>query len=117
LDDALGIGEVARRLADALAAGGVPVARVSASRRPVAAPSHPNDVNIVCVNPDSLARLVRDHEQLVERRYTIGVWFWETDELPPSFGWSFDYVDEVWAASDFVGAAVARRAPERVSVE
>jgi glycosyltransferase involved in cell wall biosynthesis len=116
LDDGRGIGEVARRIATAHDTAGVPVQRITypASRGPRDDAAF--DTNVVCINPDSLARFVRGYERLVDRRHTIGVWFWETEELPPSFGWAFDYVDEVWAASAFVAAAIAKRAPERVTV-
>lgn len=117
LDDARGIGEVARRIGTALDTVGVPVQRVAYSAiRRVPQIAAPFDANIVCINPDSLARFVRDFHPLVEGRYTIGVWFWETEELPPSFGWAFDYVDEIWAASRFVSAAISRCAPDRVEV-
>jgi glycosyltransferase involved in cell wall biosynthesis len=123
LDASLGIGDVARRLGRALDAAGVAHADVSLPLRaggPSAAfdqPAAPYETSIVCVNPDSLAS-VADHtgESFFRDRYTIGLWFWETAELAPAMAWAFDLVDEVWAASEFVAAALRARAPARVPV-
>jgi glycosyltransferase involved in cell wall biosynthesis len=121
LDDALGIGEVARRIALALEAADVPCHLVPFARtrqNPGPPLSTHAGVNVVCVNPDSLMQLARQiGEHFFRERYTIGVWFWETDELPPSYGWAFDLVDEVWAASAFVADAIRRRAPAHVPVK
>ena len=122
LDDALGIGEVARRIGASLAEAGIPHAAVAYARDRgrgggTAKPEARYDVNLVCINPDSLASFANDaSDDFFTGRYTIGVWFWETAVLPPSFGWAFEMVDEVWCASDFVVDAVAARAHERAPV-
>src|SRR5205814_734723 len=123
VDDALGIGEVARRIGASLAEIGtpyvtVPYRRDGAQSAPATRqPEARYDTNVVCINPDSLASFARHTgDDFVTNRYTIGVWFWETAVLPPAFGWAFDLVDEVWCASDFVVDAVTARAHERTPV-
>ena len=122
LDDVLGIGEVARRVGASLAEAGTPHTSVAYARDrsrggDVARRDALYDVNLVCINPDSLASFANDAgDDFFRGRYTIGVWFWETAVLPPSFGWAFEMVDEVWCASEFVVDAVAARAHDRAPV-
>jgi glycosyltransferase involved in cell wall biosynthesis len=122
LEEALGIGEVARRIVHSLTQANVhvdavPIRRenIGASDTTVTVARHP--INIVCINPDSLAWFAqREGRELLNKRFTVGVWFWETAQLPPSYGWAFELVDEVWCASDFVLEAVKSRAHDRVPV-
>ena len=44
-------------------------------------------------------------------RYTIGYWFWELAELRDDWVPFFEFVDEVWAASEFLRQAYAARSP------
>ena len=37
----------------------------------------------------------------LEGRYNIGFWYWELPEFPDKMAESFQYVDEVWTASEF----------------
>ncbi|MDQ3626684.1 MAG: glycosyltransferase [Verrucomicrobiota bacterium] len=120
----LGIGESARLLVDALEAAGVPYNTISyggtANRqahhfeeRP--STERPVDINIVCVNPDQLHTFAQNiGPEFLDGRYTIGVWFWEVDEFPKPLHRAFDYVDEVWAASDFVRDALLKVSPKPV---
>ena len=123
LDDARGIGEVARRIGLALDAAMVPhtdlaFGATTPSGAVQTGASGPHDLNVVCVNPDSLLNLARQTgEGFLRDNLTVGVWFWETEELPPSYGFAFDLVDEVWAATDFVAEAVRSRAKGRVPVQ
>ncbi len=113
----LGVGEVARKLARALERAGIPFAEIdyagTASRREHRHESRrPSealyDTNVVCLNPRDLRRFVGDHgPDLFTRRYTVGVWFWETTRFPDSDRWAFHFVDEIWVASTFVRDVVA----------
>jgi glycosyltransferase involved in cell wall biosynthesis len=38
------------------------------------------------------------------------MWYWELEELPPAYRAGLQYVDEVWAASDFMRDAIAEHA-------
>lgn len=69
------------------------------------------DINIVCVNADELSNFVDDADPaLFDRRYTIGVWAWETERFPRRWRRSFDLVDEVWGISEHTARAVRARA-------
>ncbi|MHB1598205.1 MAG: glycosyltransferase [Acidimicrobiales bacterium] len=79
----------------------------------VAASSGPDlDVNLVCVNADELPRFARRvGPGFFAGRYTIGLWAWELEEFPRRFEESFDYVDEVWANSEFTRRAIDAVSP------
>ena len=118
LDAPLGIGEVARNAAAALALAGVGVAEITVSSdvgtqgRDARPPEVAYPVNLVCINPDGLpgaeAQLGR---AFFADRYTIGYWWWEVDTLPPRWERGFDFVDEVWTGSRFVADALAPASP------
>lgn len=117
----MGMGEAARGLASAMESAAIPFVLIdyeygnparkgdhSWSHRIVERPRH--DVNILCVNanltPDARGRL---GEGLFEGRHTIGYWLWELPEFPDRWVSSFEHVDEVWAPSEFVREAIARK--------
>jgi glycosyltransferase involved in cell wall biosynthesis len=108
----LGLGAAARSILSALEAAGIPFNTVSfgatanrqehpfGERR---ADGPPADINLVCVNPDQFPRFAEETgSELRQGRYTIGIWFWEVEDLPKSFHGAFNYVDEVWVASEFM---------------
>jgi len=120
----LGLGEVARNLAVALADAGVPVAAVSnpatASRELyefecVTPDAAPYDLNLFVVTADQLAPLAgRLGPDFFAERRSIGLWFWEAERFrsggptPATL-----LLDEVWAPSAFVRGAVDAALPER----
>jgi glycosyltransferase involved in cell wall biosynthesis len=121
LDSILGVGEAARQVGGALETAGVPVARFSligrgseqlTGRAPPWPDPPPYPVNLVCVNPDGLEGA---HDQLgpgfFERRYTVGLWWWEVDAFPERFMRAFDLVDEVWVGSHHVADALSAVSP------
>ncbi|MEY2550199.1 MAG: hypothetical protein QOG12_343, partial [Verrucomicrobiota bacterium] len=108
----LGLGGAARSILAALEAAGIPFNTVSfgatanrqehpfSERR---ADGPPADINLVCVNPDQFPRFAEETgPELRQGRYTIGVWFWEVEDFPRTFHGAFNYVDEVWVASEFM---------------
>jgi glycosyltransferase involved in cell wall biosynthesis len=120
----LGVGEVSRLLASTLETAGAPLAvianRTTMSQQSLAFDSWPSsaapyDVNVLCVNADHTTHLAQQlgPEFFADRR-TIGVWFWEVEDFPPSMTEAFAIVDEVWVASDFVLEAIAPVAPKPV---
>jgi glycosyltransferase involved in cell wall biosynthesis len=118
LEAEVGLGEVARKLARALEHRGIPYAPIVYRRPPSgegsdAAPleGRPiHDTNVVCLNADYLGRFVEDAgAELFADRYTIGVWFWETNLLRPDDRRAALFVDEIWVASEYVRGAVADR--------
>ncbi len=108
----LGIGQAARMLVDGLEAAGVPVSTTTyggtESRRGTPWTERrlgeraTEDVVIVCLNADTLARFAAEEAgRLLEGRYVVGLWFWEVDVFPEDMRPSLDLVDEVWVASEF----------------
>jgi glycosyltransferase involved in cell wall biosynthesis len=120
----LGIGVAARSILLALDAAGIPFNTISfgatANRQshPFAervSEAGPADINIVCVNPDQLSRFAEQTgPELRNGRYTIGVWFWEVEDFPKSFHGAFNYVDEIWVASDFMRETFLKVSPKPV---
>ena len=51
-----------------------------------------------------------------EKRYNIGFWFWELEDLPDNALKAFSRLDEVWVASSFCQKAVSRQAMIPVSL-
>src|SRR3954464_12042834 len=64
--------------------------------------------NIVCLNAEHLLTFARgEGRELIAGRYTVGLWFWETNRLPPELRPALGYVDEIWVASPFVADAIS----------
>ena len=112
-----GLGEVARRLAAALDSAGVPFAAIP-YRDTLGRQGHlhglslgdeaPYDTNLICLSADDLARFgARVGGAFFERRYSIGVWFWETSVFRAEDRAAARYLDELWVASDYVRQSVA----------
>lgn len=117
-----GVGEQGRLAVAAAEYAGIPtstyVDMTSASRQEhdfVEEQRSDLNVNLVCVNADELPGFAaRVGQAFFERRYTIGLWAWEIEEFPAQFSGSFDYVDEVWASSEFARSAVAAKTSKPV---
>ena len=64
---------------------------------------------LICVNPDSLNEAVH-HEGVaaMSSAYKIGYWFWELEKLPLRWNRAAGAFAELWTASEFVRAAVAK---------
>ncbi len=73
------------------------------------------DINIICVNADTVPKFVRHvGRELLEGRYNIGLWAWEVEDLPRWMAKSAKYLDEIWACSHFAAEAIARSVSCRV---
>ena len=114
----LGVGQGGRLLADALDAAGIQYATLvnstTASRqnhvfeRTLNEGRRDFNVNIVCVNADQLpAFAAQVGWGFFTGRYTVGQWAWELEAFPEQFQDAFEFVDEVWAISEFTRAAIA----------
>jgi len=120
----VGVGEVARLMASTLETARVSTAvvanRTTTSEQSLAFESRrsgeaPYDVNLVCVNADHTPHLANElGPEFFAGRRTIGVWFWEVEDVAPSMTDAFPLVDEIWVASDFVLEAIAAVAPRPV---
>ena len=69
------------------------------------------DTTIVCVNPDNSFYLrTQVSPEILGERYVIANWYWELPEMPDEWLAEFEYVDEVWAASNFIKDAMSQKA-------
>ena len=124
----LGLGESVRQLVHALRASSVEVTpvqgRVMPSGRGEAAfdyvapdrAEHP--VSILMLNGDSITAFAEDvGEDFFRDRYTIGFYWWEVDPYPAE-AWdpALEYVDELWAGTEFVGDILRRGVDVPVNV-
>ncbi|MCW3101199.1 MAG: glycosyltransferase, partial [Chthonomonadaceae bacterium] len=117
LEAELGIGEIARQLAGACDAAGVPILPVSvpalASRQghhfPHAKPPIAAYANtLVCLNADQLPNAISQlGPRHLARRRTIGMWWWEVPQFPPWLAESASLVDELWAGSTWLTEILA----------
>ena len=118
-DSPTGVGRSARSLAGAAESAGLPVNRIDAStlgtgRRP---PASPLAVNLFHVNAEGAAAIVELAGPAMHRgRANVAYWYWETEEFPDCWSDRFAYFDEIWVASEFCRAAVARLSPIPVEV-
>ena len=75
------------------------------------------DTNVVAVNADRFPEFARNMgRDFFSGRYTIGQWAWELEEFPRQFWTAFDFVDEVWALSEFNRAAIAEATDKPVLI-
>lgn len=121
----LGVGEVARLVAEAARLGDLPVTAVlndrtlsrqeNAFQEPV--DDGPFSVTLVCANADEFPRAVDALPAAMrEACYRIGFWFWETERLPEAYRPSSDLLDEIWVASEYVAEAVRRTVTKPVRI-
>ena len=116
----LGIGEAARALVQALRQTGAEVTEWDISTL------FGHEVRLDCTAstqppPDaaSLVMFLNPHElvQLVAMtgaapfagRFCVGLWFWELEQSPASWGSAMRYVDEAWGGSAFTAKAIAEQ--------
>jgi glycosyltransferase involved in cell wall biosynthesis/SAM-dependent methyltransferase len=68
--------------------------------------------NLLCVNAPELPALHTSlGAEFFEDRYTIGVWAWEVDVVPPSWDRAFGLVDEIWVYSRYVQEIISNVSP------
>lgn len=117
----MGLGVVARGMAAALEAAGIPFNIINIesgnySQHTDHSWAHKEvrhsdyDTTIVFMNPDqSLHLRTQVPGTLLGDRYVVGQWYWELPELPDEWVKEFEFIDEVWAASQFISDAVSRK--------
>jgi glycosyltransferase involved in cell wall biosynthesis len=121
LDTESGMGEAARASIRSLEAAGVPVAlnNVPSKLRTRDTSyagrfgeTNPHPFNLVHLNADNMGWFADGRGRAYFRnRYTIGYWFWELAAFREEWVPFFEYVDEVWAASEFVRESFAAWSP------
>jgi glycosyltransferase involved in cell wall biosynthesis len=121
-----GVGEAGRQLLIGVAEAGIPhsthtygdtVSRQAHQFDDVGTADPEYDFNVICVNADQLPAFAkRSGYRLFEDRYSIGVWFWEAPTFPKLMQSAFNFVDEVWVASDYIAAAILPETQKPVHV-
>jgi glycosyltransferase involved in cell wall biosynthesis len=121
LDTESGMGEAARASIRSLEAAGIPFAlnnvasklrKQDASYVNAFGETNPHPFNLVHLNADNMGWFAEGRgKRYFESRYTIGYWFWELAAFREEWVPFFSYVDEVWAASEFVRDAYAPWSP------
>jgi glycosyltransferase involved in cell wall biosynthesis/SAM-dependent methyltransferase len=122
----LGLGEAARLLIGGLDAAKVPALPVQGALVPpcrqeaeftfTTPGESPYPINIICMNGDTIPVFAREaDERFFKDRHTIALWWWEiVDAFPPDWHEAFEYVDEVWVATDHILEAIAPHSPKPV---
>jgi glycosyltransferase involved in cell wall biosynthesis len=120
-----GMGEAARLSVRSLVAAGIPVAlnnvpsklRMLDSTHTSFAETNPHPFNLVHLNADNMEWFAEGRgDKYFRDKYTVGYWFWELAEFRRDWLRAFEFVDEVWVASEFGRAALAGRSPVPVIV-
>lgn len=64
---------------------------------------------VICANPDSLGEgNYYDGALALPSAYDIGYWYWELEDLPPTWADHGNVIDELWVATDFVATAARK---------
>ena len=116
-----GLGEASRLLVKGLDARRIPVLPIDATisqltRQKTEYAALPTwsdgfPVNILCVNGNLIPGLAEDAPWLFRDRESIAMWFWETNRLPPEWVESFEHLDEIWVASQFMAEMIGAVSP------
>lgn len=66
-------------------------------------------IELFCINADQTKNV---SDQLIERGhskkpYRIGYWFWELSNFPDEWLHAFDYVDEIWAPTQYIATTLS----------
>lgn len=119
----LGIGESARRVVGALREVGVPVSiagvPTNADTQPLAngqARELSHSSVLLAVNADQVPQLAPYIPRRGKKRKLIGQWYWELERPPIWMANSFQFLDEVWVATEFMAQSVRSVAPKRFPV-
>jgi glycosyltransferase involved in cell wall biosynthesis len=120
-----GVGQIGRLLADVVRATGLPYVTLTSartlSRQQAAFTEEVSEVRypitIASINADQFPLWASEAgSSLLAGRHTIGVWAWEVEDFPDSFDTAIELVDEIWAISEFVRTAIARKTDKPVYV-
>jgi len=106
----LGIGQIARRVREAVDATGIPsslwpVALTLSASDPTVSLEPPRaiyPVTIAVINADLFDQWRTGTGAIFEETYTVASWAWETSDLPPQFHEEIAHVDELWVISQFI---------------
>jgi glycosyltransferase involved in cell wall biosynthesis len=115
-----GMGEAARASIRSIEAAGIPMTlsnvasflRQQDQTHTQFTDDNPHPFNLVHLNADNmLAFAAARGRRYFKDRYTIGYWFWEMSKWRDDWLSAFNYVDEVWVATEFTRACLAEVSP------
>jgi glycosyltransferase involved in cell wall biosynthesis len=120
----LGIGAAGRSIIAALEAADIPINTVTFDRAANRL-AHPfdnrtsdtgrADINVICINPDQIGAFAEQvGPEFSHGRYNIGIWFWEVEDFPAWSHHAFNWLDEVWVASEFMRQTFLKVSPKPV---
>ncbi len=106
----LGIGQIARRVREAVDATGIPsslwpVALTMSAPDPSISLEPPRaiyPVTIAVVNADLFDQWRTGPGAILDGTYTVASWAWETSDLSSQFHEEIAHVDELWVISEFI---------------
>ena len=119
----LGVGEVGRILARAADHAGINYSTLTSTRTlnrqnfgfQERTSGESAFINLIAINADQMKIWAQDvGAEVVEGRYNIGVWSWELEDFPEIFDEAFNFVDEIWANSEFTQRAISKRTSKPV---
>lgn len=71
-----------------------------------------HNVNIFHINADQMPVAFDTlGKEVFEGKYNIGYWHWELPDFPDEWLNSFNYVNEIWAPSQFIVDAISEKSP------
>jgi glycosyltransferase involved in cell wall biosynthesis len=118
LREGFGLGESARLMVSALTAAGVPHSTVAVGddlrpHRGGTEEVHDDvfDTTLLCVNADLAPAVTASLPAPLAGTHRVGMWYWEVEDFPIHQHGGFDYVHEVWAATEFIRSAVQPHSP------
>ncbi|HEX7360781.1 MAG TPA: glycosyltransferase [Bryobacteraceae bacterium] len=122
----MGMGELMRQSAAGFAATSVPFCLVDfnfgliasqqdARYEKLVRTDNPFSVNVFHINPHQM-QVAREQlgVEFFRNRYNVGYWAWELSEFPNEWLEAIDLVDEIWAPSQFVHEAIAKKTSKPV---
>jgi glycosyltransferase involved in cell wall biosynthesis len=118
----LGVGEAARLLIAGLDAAGIPALPIQGELIPPSRQgaefsyAHPDEaafsINVVCINGDGIPVFAREAgRSFFEGRHTIALWWWEVGDPPAEWSQAYEFIDEVWVATQHIYDAIAPTSP------
>ena len=103
-----GLGEVARSCQAALTAAACPVRTTDVPPWTTAAPriaparEQRYRINLIQQNADMMPLFITAYgEEVLHGAYNIGFWFWELPSARSDWSQYYEFVDEIWVASEF----------------
>lgn len=118
----LGLGEMARLIAEATEASGLPYStwtyRETGSRQEAGFVERPGRIypfTTAVIHAEGFGKWARAVPELISDSYVAGVWAWEVTRFRP-YPRAFKLVDEVWAISEYARGPIAERTEKPVVV-